>query len=211
MAACNVSPGWRKTPVQLKGRSQSCVKIAYPPNRYDACLEGEQRYLKLLEKLGGLKRICKPHTAPYYPKAPWIDMPPQGKEFNRIGVLPLPAVEGVDYPLFLDPLGNPQPLFVDFGNDGVVNQFTTDFTGTNWVEGSGDIVFRLQVRRWYPPDYGAVTVRFGSLTTPQNLPIGIRVYSGGTIQIYARLGPGALTRLTPGNIICSVGGWFYPQ
>jgi hypothetical protein len=113
--------------------------------------------------------------------------------------------------VFVDALGNPEPIPCPFAWDGVINSLSMDFTGTGWVEGSGDIVFRLLVRRWYPPDYGNITVRFGSLTTPQNLPIGIRVYSGAEIQMFVNLGTGALTRLTPGNIICMAGGWFYPQ
>lgn len=207
----NVTPNWKEAQTLTGKNRPNCIEIAYPENRYDACLSQEQHYLKTVQNAGGFNVVCRPHVKPWYPKPPWLDIPPQGKEFTKIGVIPLPAVEQVDTPVFLDTLGNADPEYCPYGWDGVINTVVMDFTGTGLVEGSGDIVWRLRVRRWFPPNLGGVTVRFGSMATPQNMQIGIRLFSGADIQMFVNLGAGALTRLGPGNIICLAGGWFYPQ
>lgn len=136
--------------------------------------------------------------------APWESMPPGGQRRQPIGKIALPAVEGVETDVLV--------FDVPIGFDAVFVTLVCMFTGTGFVDSSGDIVYRIKQGRRYVPDYGAVEEQLGDLSTPYAMEgAGIRAISGQRITITATLGTGALGRLSANNIVGALNGWIYPR
>jgi hypothetical protein len=109
---------------------------------------------------------------------------------------------------------------VPLGYDGVIQDIVLNFGGAGFIEGSGDITWRvaadylpvggLQTGGRYLRDMGNVTTSIGSLTQPSPVPRGgLRIYSYDLVTIYCSIAPAAV--VANGNIITSLGGWFWPR
>lgn len=171
------------------------------PNLYDQCL-GEQVGLqsRVLGQVDAAKRRQWRFGAP-----PWVSMPRTGQRYQKVEASVLPAVEGVDNLLLT--------YRVPYGYSGVLLTVTCLFSGTGFVEGSGDIVWRVRNNFRYFRDLGAVSISLGDLDTPYALEGGgYRIKSNDIIRLYAQLGAGALGVLDPaGRIIVGITGWIYPH
>ena len=176
------------------------------PNHYDACLKQDTNIWYTIECCGGITGLCKKAATIQYTEndPPWIKMPPQGRPFQEINSVPLATfVLNTDLAVLTFP--------VPIGYDGVITGNQNRFIGVGFVEGSGDIEWRVQLSRRYAPDYGLILTSLGDLTAP--VPFsggGIRIYSHQTIRYIARITNFAT--LDPlGRILTALYGWWYPR
>lgn len=101
---------------------------------------------------------------------------------------------------------------VPYGYDGIILGNFQLFTGQNFVEGSGDIIWRLKINLHYARDWGNLPVSLGSLQTLSPVEGGVYILSGDliTYQVNAVNTSGLLTPGL-GRIICGLYGFFYPR
>jgi hypothetical protein len=173
---------------------------AYLPNQFNACLERDAATWKKITSCGGLKAIC---PGMRYETAPWVKMPPQAKAFREISSIPLPAANGLDT-LVLS-------FIVPYGYDGVAVTTIANYTGQGFVEGSGDLSWRVQLNERYVKNYGNLQTSVGSLLIPTNIGNSIRLLSGQLVQFFVNRSVASAPNLIGGRIICALLGWWYPR
>lgn len=151
---------------------------------------------------GGLNTMCCPASMSGG-EPPWIVMPPQGIRLQQVTGISLPGVEGVETPVV--------SLTMPIGYDGVITLHLQLYTGTGFVEFSGDLHWRIRINQWYVKDYGNMETTLGSLQTP--IPLnrgGIRLKALQKVVYSVTLGAGALGNLAGGRMIAGLFGWRYP-
>lgn len=200
------------------GRSYSMVPVLDPSgvkrynkgplNDADACLTAERVFMDRVQRCGGFKELCCPRKN-WYKSPPWITMPPGGRRFKPVGVLPVSGnFTGQDIAVL--------SMAVDTGYDGVLTDVVCEVAAngaTGFIEGSGDVTWRLQDNLHWMRDFGNIEVTLGSLINPGLVPRGgLRIYSRDVLTFFVNLLPAASGRINPSaNIICSFTGWMYPR
>ena len=132
-------------------------------------------------------------------------MPSEGRRYQQIGSILLPIAEGAD---------NLVTTFqVPTGYDGVIVSIVNMYTGAGFVEGSGDLHYRIQINRRWLKDYGDIQTTLGTVASPCMIYRGgVKLRTQEVVQYWVQLGAGALGRLDPtGRLVCAFFGWFYPQ
>jgi hypothetical protein len=174
---------------------------AFPPNGYNGCLIHELMLMRAINRKGGLYSICPGHR---WADPPWVKMPPQGKRYFKINSIPLPGVEQTDFLV--------TSRRVPEGYDSCIVSTVNIYTGIGFLEGSGDIRWRIKRNEVYLKNMGNLTTSIGSLTTPYNINSGQYIaQTGNIVQYFVSLGPGALGNLNGGRIICALFGWDWPR
>lgn len=194
-----------------------------PLNIDDMCLLQERMAWENLVTCHMPKPYCT-RPSDKYNQAPWIEMPSEGKRFQRVATLPVAGnFTGLDLALSFQ--GVQGTLFeCDPGYDGVIDSVVLQIASpgnTNFVQGSGTITWRIGVdvgqvpntSAWYFRDFGNVTTTLGSLDTPYYLiGSGLRIVSRQLITIWTNLavaGDGIIN--VNATIIGVIGGWTYPR
>ena len=188
------------SPPNYHSRPDSPVLVYASPNAASKCLDRETVVFEDIIRRGGLQQICCVSQYKYaFP--PWLKMPAEGRQYQEIQSIPLPANNSVDTVV--------NQFIVPTGYDGVITSITNFYTGAGFVEGSGDLLWRLLIGRRWARNLGAIDTTLGSLTSP--CPLfrgGIRVYSNQLITYFTNV-PIA-SALAGGRVICGVFGWYYP-
>jgi len=168
-------------------------------------LDDEADLWNRIIRRGGLEMVCKTMRTKRYLRAPWDEMPPEGERLQKFGSIALPAVEGVDTPI----LDFTMPL----GWDGVATNIMMTVAGSGFVEGLGDVIWRMRVGERWIPDFSNVIFQLNNLQFPHTLVGGyVRLLSLQRVRIFAFLGAGALGRLDGADRInAAVVGWQYPK
>jgi hypothetical protein len=101
------------------------------------------------------------------------------------------------------------------GRNGVIYKVANNFVGGGWVEGTGDIIWRILVDGAPPPgatSYNAIFASLGNPASPTEIP-GFRIFENQVLQLVAFNNPAG----PDGGVIVSgqrVGarfvGWNYP-
>lgn len=187
-----------------RGTSKSVAGYTKAPNPSTERLYREQGLWKEIGARGGLQGLCCP-SMPKDQPPPWVAMPSSGRRFQQIGSIVLPAVAGVD---------NLVTTFaVPTGYDGVIVSIVNMFTGTGFVEGSGDLHYRIQINRRWLKDYGDIQTTLGTVASPSMIYRGgVRLRTQEVIGYWVQITAAGLGNLDPtGRIVCAFFGWFYPQ
>lgn len=175
-------------------------------NHFDACLAQDTAVWHTIQCCGGITGLCKRASSIHYSddEPPWVRMPQQGRRYQEINTVALAL-----FPLATDI--TVVAFQVPMGYDGVIMGNVNRFIGPGFVEGSGDIEWRIQLSRRYAPDYGQILTSLGDLQAPTSFSSGgIRIYSHEVIRYIARVNNVAF--LDPnGRILCALYGWFYPR
>jgi hypothetical protein len=175
-----------------------------PANQFDACLWREQSVWRKIQCMGGVTDSCRRFDAPHYLVPPWITMPPQGRRFQEVNTINLPAI-------------NTDTAVLDFrvplGYDGVINGIVNRVIGPGFVEGSGDVEWRIRLNLHYLQDYGQIQTSLGDLTNPCSMQGGgIRVKSGQLIRYMVMITANGAAHLDPNDrILASLSGWYFPR
>lgn len=187
-------------------------KPAQMPNDYDACLSLDHDLYDYIVMHGGLRKVCCPRGRKAYTQRPWVSMPSEGRRFKPISTLAVTAAPftGLDTTVL--------SVTVPVGYDGVITDFVCGIDpgtsgGTGFVEGSGDLVWRLKANGRHLRDLGNIQTSLGSLTAPNPVPRGgIRVWSQDLLVFSVSFAVGADVRISPdARIVCSITGWYYPR
>ena len=172
------------------------------PNYYDYCMAGERGVGRFLRGLAVSRPMPGRNAERISVQSPYTVLPMDGVEYRKQGSILLPVVEGVDTLVLR--------WRVPTGYDGVIWGVMFLFTGTGYLEGSGDLIYRVNVSRRWVKDLGNVNNSLGSLNQTFPLTEHERIQSQQTISVYVYLGAGALGRLDPaGRVIVAVDGWLY--
>jgi len=131
-------------------------------------------------------------------KRPWIDEPSGSDPFDQQMGINLPVAAGDTV------VGS---LFCPVGYDGVIKSVSNNVNFGGFVQFSGDIVWRLLIDGRPVRNFENILSEKGSITQPRTIS-PIRIYSGQTAQwIVNHVANGLLS----GQVICSLGGYFYPS
>lgn len=138
--------------------------------------------------------------AVYQPFAPWVQMPPDGEPFNPLTWIALPAVAAVDTAVVT--------LVVPPGRDGVITRLANVALGVGWVEGTGELIWRILRNGEAIRNFEAILASLGNVSNPLSLQgSGIRIYENDTLQFTVR----NISLAAGGQIGAMFGGWFYPK
>lgn len=133
--------------------------------------------------------------------APYIVPPPGFFGFDQPGIIPTPAANGVE----TDVINIQVPL----GYDGVIKKLSNQYTGGGFVEGNGDLTWRVYRNSLAVRNYDNIQVQLGTMQNPRDIA-GIRVFSGQVIRVTVTHAVGSGLAVAGTNIICFISGWFYP-
>ena len=192
----------------------SCLRRVPVPNEYDGCLSYELCMWEELIGSTGLTKICCPMGRRKYPTRPWVQMPAEGRQFKPVGV------SDVIGNLALDTDVAVLTTIVPIGYDGVITDFVCEVVSSSggpasggFVEGSGQISWRLSADRRYLRDLGNIQVTMGSLIQPSPVPRGgLRVFSKNLIVFAVNVASATVAFLDPNaRIVCSINGWWYAR
>lgn len=124
---------------------------------------------------------------------------------NQPLALPAPPETATDILVFEDRI----PL----GYDGILIALTNIWNGTGFVEGSGDITWRVKQDRRFIPFYETIITTLGSLAVPFDIVgQGIPLLSGQLLQYYVNFAVGSDARLNSnGMTICALSGYIWPR
>lgn len=187
---------------------ESCISLQNrtwaEPNQFNRCLDMERAAWRSLIECQAVDTRPGYWLSRGYRVAPWVEMPPEGERLQKGGSIPLPADDGLDHQIF--------EFTLPVGWDGVFANIMFQYTGVGFVEGSGDITWRLKVGNRYIPDFSAVQFSLSDLKFPYELVGGyVRLLSLQRVQFFVNILVGASARLAGGRINAAGAGWQYPK
>ena len=188
---------------------ESCLslqnRIWREPNEFNACLDDEAMLWREIIRRGGLEMVTRNMKRKRYEHRPWEVMPPEGERMQPMGSIALPADDGTDQTV-LD-------FTMPIGWDGVATNVMMSYAGgAGFVEGSGDLTWRMKVGERWIPDFSNVIFQLNDLRNPHSLVGGyIRLLSLQRVQIFVAVAVGAGARIMGGRINAAVAGWKYPR
>ncbi len=137
---------------------------------------------------------------------PWIYPPTNWENIDQINYALLPAI-GSTVTII--------SYVVPPGRNGIINKVACNFVGGGWVEGSGDILWRILVDGTPPPgatSYDAILASLGSPASPTGIS-GFRIFENQVVTAVAFNNPAGAS----GGVVVAgqrVGarfvGWNYP-
>lgn len=143
----------------------------------------------------------------YWPY-PWSEMPPGGLPFDEFDSIATPAANSVETAVL--------QFQIPFGYDGIILAVTNFFTGPGFVEGSGDLTWRIrigspQLQGRPQLNYSNIQVTLGSLGQPRDVQGGIQVTSGQYAEYTVTHALGS--PIVPGGtrIVCNIQGFYWPR
>lgn len=131
--------------------------------------------------------------------APWIAMPDGGYPVMNPGTIPTPAISAT---VWTDVIS----IIVPNGYDGVFDGVLNKYNGLGFIDGSGDLIWRILVNGQAVRNYDNILIQLGndSITGKTR----IRVKSADVVQFQVTnanlIGAGT-------QIFCFLGGWYYPN
>lgn len=106
----------------------------------------------------------------------WIYPPINWENFDQIAYTLLPAIGS-------------EAIIIKFtvpqGRNGVINKVACNFVGGGWVEGTGDLLWRILVDQATPPganSYEAIPASLGSPAQPVGIA-GFRIFENQVVQV----------------------------
>jgi hypothetical protein len=137
---------------------------------------------------------------------PWIYQPTNWENVDQLNYALVPAIGSTATII---------SYVVPPGRNGVINKVACNFVGGGWVEGSGDLIWRVLVDGTPPPgatSYDAILASLGSPSSPTGIA-GFRFFENQVITLVAFNNPAGAS----GGVIVAgqrVGarflGWNYP-
>lgn len=138
---------------------------------------------------------------------PYIQPPKNSVRRQLTGqlVLPNPPETGLDNLVFA--------YRMPYGYDGIITQLTNSWNGTGFIEGDGDITWRVKIDRRFIPDFDSIQTTLGSLSVPfEIVGQGIPLLSGENVQYYVAFAVGSEARLNlNGQTLCAWTGYIWPR
>jgi hypothetical protein len=176
------------------------------PNDNDLCLSREWRLYNQIDPIA-LSCARKPDCfTGENASRPWVEAPSGAVTFNPDKAIALPDPATVDAVVL--------SFRVPIAYDGIILAQYHAYRGSGvFVEGSGDIIWRVRVNGRYLRDMGNMQVSIGSPQTLSPVPGGLFVHSGNLVEyvVSAPNGSGNLPLPGQGFILSGLHGWFWPR
>lgn len=176
-------------------------KTCFDITPYQIALAYESHAWRWIEAQGGIERYVIGWNKAGRDTPPTAQMPVNGQRLDEMGNIPLPANNGVDTVVL--------QYRVPRGYKGIIVSLVNDWTGTTFVDGSGDLTWRLQINQMWVPSLGNVKYQYGSLQNRYAMEGAyIKLVAGDVVTCYVNHAVGSA--LTGGNIFAGFGGYIYP-
>lgn len=131
---------------------------------------------------------------------PWVEPPPNYQPIDEQSLIAVPAAPSVDTEVVV--------VVIPVGSDGTINTYSCNYIGGGFVDGSGDLIWRITIDGQPIRNFSNIKTERGSPSQPRTIPGGIRVYSGQRVAVVVNhASNGALTE----NVSANLGGWTYPS
>ena len=103
--------------------------------------------------------LANPGAVPAEPvqRPLWVDPPSQWENIDQLNYVALPAIGSIATIL---------SYTVPIGRNGVIQKIANNFVGGGWVEGTGDVIWRILVDGAGIPGANSYTNILGSLGSP---------------------------------------------
>jgi hypothetical protein len=186
---------------------ESCIslqnRVWRRANAWNQCLDAEAALWERIIQCGGLEYTALFNRKRRYKDNPWEVMPPEGERLQKAASIIRPANDGLDH------------VVLDFTMpkawDGVATNVMFSTSDNSFVQGSGDLTWRLKVGERWIPDFSAVTFSLNDLRFPHELRGAyIRLLSLQRVQIFVNVSP--LSAVDPAaRVNAIVAGWQYPK
>jgi hypothetical protein len=175
------------------------VMIPQEPNYWDWLLAGEAQLWSLIQRQGGIRailtRLGRVHVQPLINARQIV---------QQSGAIALPAPGGFDTTVLT--------FTVPSGYNFEIASLLHFYTGNGFVEGSGDLSWRLMIGNRYAPTLGNMQTTVGSTATPVPIqPHALIAVSNDVLQYIVNVAPSAANNLAGGNIVCQIAGYLYPR
>ena len=109
---------------------------------------------------------------------PWdedaLALPPQAQHLRKTTAITTPTTASGDNIVV--------QVQCPLGYDALLTAVVFSYSGTGFVQGSGDLVFRVRINQHFPKDLGAVPFQWGTPRYPFPLEQGLVFYSGQVMQ-----------------------------
>ena len=171
---------------------------------YDWCLEAEGRLLRLI-------KFPLPCSIPeeYLSYLPWDAedrgaIPPEAKPFLQQKGIITPTTASGD---------NVVVTFrVPYGWDGLLSGFYFNYSGGGFAQGSGDIIWRIQVNQYYLKDLSNLPFLLGDPVNPVPMTQGKILFSGQKVSAIVNV-PNLSGMIQIGNSTVYAGllGFWWPH
>ena len=168
------------------------------PNHFDQCLDRDYQLQQLIRPR---KVCCSPLP---YQDINWVRAPGNSIPFRKLGGIPTPLAAAGDVEVL--------SFQVPAGYDGLIAGLFNVYTGPGFLDGGGDIEWRLLINKVYAVHLGRVLVTLGSRQGPFPVEGGIQVQSGNRVQYIVSV-PNLSGGILPLNsqIVCGLEGLFYAR
>lgn len=132
-----------------------------------------------------------------------LNIPPEGNQpFNEIGSVLGQGTAGTT------------PIILSFempdGYDGVIKWIILQYTGTNFINNSGTLIFALRINGLYIKGYHNIRSQFSGTSNGLEIDPGIAIKSGNLIEIICTVDPFFVPE-GASEIIGGVSGYLYPN
>lgn len=173
--------------------------VVLVPDPYDHCLWKE---IPLHRQIPALGKCCLSNARESYFHN--VEMPEGSVPFHRTAGIPTPLAAAGDVLILA--------LEVPSGFDGVLRGIFHHYTGPGFLEGSGDIQWRIKINRTYAWHLGRMLVSMGQIGEPYPLEDGIPVTSLQRLE-YLVSAPNLSGGILPVNsqIVAGIEGWMWPR
>lgn len=137
----------------------------------------------------------------------WLYPPSQWENIDLIGYALLPAIGATVTILSFQ---------VPLGRNGVIKAIANNFVGGGWVEGTGDVIWKLLVDGASPPNansYGSIPASLGSPANPVAIP-GFRIWENQVITLVGfnnPAGPDGGVIVAGQRLGARIIGYLYPR
>jgi hypothetical protein len=137
----------------------------------------------------------------------WLYPPSQWENIDLIAYALLPAIGATVIILQFQ---------VPLGRNGVIKAIANNFVGGGWVEGTGDVIWKLLVDGASPPNansYGSIPASLGSPANPVPIP-GFRIWENQVITFVGLnnpAGPDGGVVVAGQRLGARIVGYLYPR
>lgn len=131
----------------------------------------------------------------------WIYPPINWENIDQINYAALPAI-GTEAVILT--------FQVPLGRNGIINKVACNFVGGGWVEGSGDVLWRILVDQGTPPganSYEAILASLGSPAQPVGIA-GFRIFENQVVTVEIFNNAVVVAGQKAGARLC---GYLYPR
>jgi hypothetical protein len=137
----------------------------------------------------------------------WIYPPINWENLDRIAYTNLTAINTTAIIL---------TFTVPIGRNGIINKVANNFVGGGWIEGTGDVLWRILVDGAAPPSansYGSIPASLGSPANPTQIS-GFRIFENQVITVVGFNNPGGPNGgvVVAGQLLgARICGYLYPR